>query len=132
MGIGETICRSLAKHVMRAAGDQVKTTCGNLQLCAGLEAVIEGETHAMVQSRLARLRARQIEEEVRRTDEEESESKEAGDKRLRTVTAGTEEEAAERLGEALEMEVKEEGEGEGEEEVDVTQRALGALEFLIQ
>ena len=40
VGIGETIRRALAKLVMRAAGDQAKTACGNLQLCAGLEAGI--------------------------------------------------------------------------------------------
>ena len=47
VGIGETLRRSLAKLVMRAAGDQAKTACGNLQLCAGLEAGTEGATHAM-------------------------------------------------------------------------------------
>ena len=40
MGIGETLCRDLAKLVMRAAGDQANTACGNLQLCAGLESGI--------------------------------------------------------------------------------------------
>ena len=39
--IGETLRQALAKIVMRAAGDQSKTACGNLQLCAGLEAGIE-------------------------------------------------------------------------------------------
>ena len=43
VGIRETIRRDLAKIVMRAAGDQAKTACGNLQLC--LEAGIEGATH---------------------------------------------------------------------------------------
>ena len=47
VGIGETLCRSLAKLVMRAAGDQAKTACGNLQMCAGLKAGIEGATHAV-------------------------------------------------------------------------------------
>ena len=56
VGIGETICRALAKLVMRAAGDQTKTAFGNLQLCSGLEAGIEGEIHAVGQRRLARLR----------------------------------------------------------------------------
>ena len=37
MGIVETLRRALAKLVMRAAGDQTKTACENLQLCAGLE-----------------------------------------------------------------------------------------------
>ena len=36
---------------MRAAGDQAKRLCGGLQLSAGLEAVIEGPTHAVVQRR---------------------------------------------------------------------------------
>ena len=42
VGIGETLRQALAKLVMRAAGDQAKTVCGNLYLCAGLEAGIEG------------------------------------------------------------------------------------------
>ena len=49
VGIGETLRRALAKLVMRAAGGQAKTECVNLQLCAGLEAGIEGETHAVGQ-----------------------------------------------------------------------------------
>ena len=57
MGIGETIRRALAKLVMRAAGDQAKTACGNLQLCAGLEAGIEGATHAICQRRVERVLA---------------------------------------------------------------------------
>ena len=32
IGIGETLRRALAKIVMRAAGNQAKTACGNLQL----------------------------------------------------------------------------------------------------
>ena len=47
--IRETVHRDLAKLVMRAAGDQAKTACGNLQLCVGLEAVVEGTTHTKVQ-----------------------------------------------------------------------------------
>ena len=58
MGIGERLRRALAKLVMMAAGDQAKTACGNLQLCAGLEAGIEGATHAMGQRRLAIVRER--------------------------------------------------------------------------
>ena len=42
VSIGETLRRALAKLVMRAAGEQAKTACGNLQMCAGLEAGIEG------------------------------------------------------------------------------------------
>ena len=56
MGIGETLCRALAKLVMMASGNQAKTACGNLQLCAGLEDGIEGATHEVGQRRLARVR----------------------------------------------------------------------------
>ena len=54
VGIGEMLCWGLSKHVMRSAGDQAKTVCGNMQLCAGLEGGIEGATHAMVQRRMDR------------------------------------------------------------------------------
>ena len=64
VGIGETFCQALAKLVMRAAGDQENTACGNLQLCPGLEAGIEGSTHAVGQRMIERVRARQREEEV--------------------------------------------------------------------
>ena len=47
VGIGETFRRALENIVMREAGDQAKTACGNLQLCAGLKAGIEGEKHAV-------------------------------------------------------------------------------------
>ena len=58
VGIGETLRRALAKLVMRTAGDQAKKACGNLQLCAGLKAGIEGATHAVGQRILARVRER--------------------------------------------------------------------------
>ena len=64
MGIGEKFRRPLDKMVMRAAGDQAKMSCGNLQLCAVLEAGIEGATHALGQ--------RQKERAVRSRREEES------------------------------------------------------------
>ena len=51
LGIGKTFRRAIAKPFMRAAGYQVKTTCGSLQLYSGLEAGIEGANHAMVQRR---------------------------------------------------------------------------------
>ena len=76
MGIGETICRALAKLVMRAAGEQAKTACGNLQLCAGLEAGIEGATHAVGQRRVERVKARRVEEED--ADDTEAEEEEGG------------------------------------------------------
>ena len=47
MVIGEPLHQALDKLVMRAAGDQTKTVWGNLQLCAGLKAGIEGATHAL-------------------------------------------------------------------------------------
>ena len=40
LGIGEILLRALDKLVMRAAGDQAKMVCGNLQMCADLEASI--------------------------------------------------------------------------------------------
>ena len=49
VGIGGTLRQAISKLVMREAQDQAKTVCGSLQLCPGLEAGIEGETHAMVQ-----------------------------------------------------------------------------------
>ena len=52
MGIGETLRWILAKLVMRAAGDQAKMACGNLQLCAGLEAGIEGAKNDVGQRRI--------------------------------------------------------------------------------
>ena len=63
VGIGEMLRRDLAKIVMRAAGEQAKTVCGNLQLCAGLEAGIEGDTHTVGQRRLKRTRVRRQEGE---------------------------------------------------------------------
>ena len=63
VGIEETLCQALAKLIMRSAGDQAKTACGNLQLCAGLEAGIEGATHAVGQRRLDWVKWRRREEE---------------------------------------------------------------------
>ena len=40
VGIGETLYQALGKLAMRASGEQVNTVCGNLQICAGLEACI--------------------------------------------------------------------------------------------
>ena len=61
--IGDTLCRALAKHVMREAGDQAKTVCGNFQLCTDLKAGIEGATHAIRKRRLDRVRIIRSEEE---------------------------------------------------------------------
>ena len=51
VGIRETLYRAISKLVMRAVGYQANTACGSLQLCAGIEARIEGGTHAVVQRR---------------------------------------------------------------------------------
>ena len=74
MGIGETLRRALAKLFMRAAGDEVKTAFGNLLLCAGLEAGIEGATHAVGQQSIERVRSRREE-----TEEEEAAEAEEDD-----------------------------------------------------
>ena len=63
MGIGETLHRALAKLVITAAGDQSKTACGNLKLCASLKAGIKGATHAVGKRRLKRVRQRLGEED---------------------------------------------------------------------
>ena len=54
VGIGKTLCQSIAKLVVRLAGDQAKTVCGSLQLCAGLKAGIEGANHTLTQTRRER------------------------------------------------------------------------------
>ena len=56
---------------MRADGDQAKTACGNLQLCAVLKDGIEGETHTVEQRRLERVKMRRSEEEDGSTEGEE-------------------------------------------------------------
>ena len=118
VGIGETLRRALAKLVMRAAGEQAKPACGNLQLCAGLESGIGGETHAVGQRRVERVRARRVEEEdeeATEAEEEEGEEVLAGLDNLTIETAGTEEEAAEGLETALGISTQEmEVEGDGE------------------
>ena len=65
MGVGEMLRRALAKLVMRTSGDQAKMACGNLQLCSGLEASIEGATTPVIQMRLERSGMRRREEEAR-------------------------------------------------------------------
>ena len=54
VGIWETLRWSIAKLVMRAAGDQAKMECGSLQLYAGLGDSIEGATHTVAQRRCDR------------------------------------------------------------------------------
>ena len=135
MGIEETLRQALNKLVMRAAGEQAKTAYGNLQLCAGLEAGIEGATHAVGQRRLERVRGRRSEEEAGFAEEEEGrENLEGLLNNLIIEMVGTEEESAESLEAVLKMEVDwdSEGEVEGKEGGDATQRALGFLDFLTQ
>ena len=91
MEIGEMLRQALAKLVRREAGDQAKTTCGNLKLCAGLEAGIEGATHVMGQRRLERKRKRQNKEEARRPSEEEGGDEVTGAERLTVEIERTEE-----------------------------------------
>ena len=112
---------------MRASGDQAKTACGNLHLCAGLEAGIEAATHALGQRRLDRLSSRQIEEEAGSSGEEEETDRVAAMMgNLRIETAGTEAEAEEVLETALntDIEVEDGDVVEGEEGGGATQRAL--------
>ncbi|KAL7526623.1 hypothetical protein ACHAXR_001569, partial [Thalassiosira sp. AJA248-18] len=47
LGIGEIFRRAIAKCALKVCGDDAKTTCGSTQLCAGLEAGIEGAMHAV-------------------------------------------------------------------------------------
>ena len=96
---------------MRAAEDQYKTACGKLQLCAGLKAGIEGETHALGQQRMEISRARHREGEASTSlEEEESESVAAGIENLSIERSGTEEEVTEGLEAALRMEIEAEKE----------------------
>ena len=132
VGIGETLRWDLAKLVMRSAGDQAKMACGNLQLCAGIEAGIEGATHAVGQRILARVRARREETEEEEAAEAEKYQEESGEvsgllSNLIIETAGTQEEAAEGLAEALQMEGVEAEESEGKEGGGGTLRALEYL-----
>ena len=46
IGIRECWLRGVSKTVLQEFGAEAKTACGKIQLCAGLEAVIEGALHA--------------------------------------------------------------------------------------
>ena len=54
IGIGDILRRSVTKLIIRASGDQAKMAYGSLQLCAVLEAEIEGAAHAVAQRRQER------------------------------------------------------------------------------
>ena len=45
LGIGEYWRRGFAKFALKGCSDDAKAACGNTQLCAGLEAGIEGALH---------------------------------------------------------------------------------------
>ena len=47
IGIGELWRRLFSKCFLKVAGQQAKEICGTSQLCAGLEAGVEGGVHAM-------------------------------------------------------------------------------------
>ena len=47
MDTRETFCRDFAKIFLKEAGDQFKMVFGNIHLCLGTEAVIEGENHTV-------------------------------------------------------------------------------------
>ena len=47
IGVGETWRRLIAKTTLLLAGSEAKELCGIQQLCAGLEAGIEGGIHAI-------------------------------------------------------------------------------------
>eukprot|EP00957_Ditylum_brightwellii_P162832 12399607-Ditylum_brightwellii.AAC.1 len=70
VGIGEIIRRMAAKMVIRATGGEAKVACDNIQLCAGLEAGIEGAVHA-VRMRRAQRQAELAEERRREAAEQE-------------------------------------------------------------
>ena len=117
MGRLETLCRALAKLVMRTAGEQAKRECVNLQLCAGLEDGIEGATHAVRQRRVERVRARRGEEEGKEdaaaeVQEEDGEEVARQFNNITIETARNPEEAEEGLTAALEMVV------EGDRKID--------------
>ena len=47
VGIGEVYRRLWAKCLLKAIGSQATAACGNYNLCAGLQAGIEGAVHAV-------------------------------------------------------------------------------------
>ena len=47
VGIGEIWRRLMAKCGLKVCGEDAKAACGSTQLCAGLEAGIEGALHAV-------------------------------------------------------------------------------------
>ena len=76
VGIGETLRRSLTKLVIRASGDQEKVACGNIQMCAGLKARVEGAYYVVRQRQRERAVRGRIEYNAStETHDEEAEAK---------------------------------------------------------
>ena len=63
MTIEERLRWSLTKLLMRAAEDQAKTACGDLQIYAIPEDGIEGATHAIGKRWIERVKRRRNEED---------------------------------------------------------------------
>ena len=104
MGIMDTLRQSLAKLVMRTSGDQAKTECRNIHLCTGLEDGMEGAAHTVEKRRRERTEMGREEESGDKAEyKEEDETREGG---VMVDTGGTEEEAAQKLETALEMEAE--------------------------
>ena len=47
VGIGEIFRRAIAKCALKVCGEDAKAACGSANLCAGLEAGIEGALHSV-------------------------------------------------------------------------------------
>ena len=47
IGVASVASRTVAKCLLKVVGDDAKAACGNVNLCAGLEAGIEGALHAV-------------------------------------------------------------------------------------
>ena len=48
LGIGEIFRRAIAKCALKICGEDAKAACGSTNLCAGLEAGIEGAVHSVI------------------------------------------------------------------------------------
>ena len=124
VGIGEVLRRLIAKCVLAECADDAKTACASTNLCAGLEAGIEGAPHA-VDARAKERRslcfgeeeadrtARAAEEEEARRVRQAFVARQAAAAAAAATTTATEtESAAEVAVEDVVPEDEEEGEGE--------------------
>jgi hypothetical protein len=77
VAIGEIWQRCIAKGNLVGSGAEAKGTCGSVQLCAGLEAGIEGALHAVrlraETNESMQFRAREIDDELWEDEREEGE-----------------------------------------------------------